>query len=248
MSDVMGYNLPSEGPFEVSTDDTNFWDEDNFFNSLAPLQFPETAPLDSAEQPLDTASAEEQKNTDPNVGTISSKSNNSSQSASAGKKESGEESVEDQALMTKRKKALVASRTNREKRKRQISELRKSNAELLKERIGFRKIVADLQLQVQTNREAGKIDLKTENELLRAELREHKTFIAQFKSITDGTPVSNSQKHLAALQGASAAIGQVLGVLHTRYVNTEVTYACNMLPVVQWIRLGREDTHGCTLN
>ena len=231
---MKGYNSPNDAPFESNTGVSNFWDADNFFSSLGPLQFPVPVLLDPAGRPLDPASLVQPSNAGASAGANGSKSAISKSISSSnfrsevgkGSKGSGEESAEDQALMTKRKKALIASRTNREKRKRQINELKKSNAELFKERMAFRKIVADLQLQVQANREAGKIDLETENELLRAELREHKTFIAQFKSITDGTPVSNAQKHLAALQGANAANGQVLGVLHTRYVSAEEVYAC----------------------
>lgn len=131
----------------------------------------------------------------------------------------GDKNCTDAALLAKRKKAVIAAKANREKRKREIDDLRKSNAELMQERREFRKIVADLQLQVQANREAGEIDLETENELLRAELQEHKSFIAQFKRLADGSAVSNTAKHVATLKGAKAAVGQVLGLINTSTVD-----------------------------
>lgn len=127
----------------------------------------------------------------------------------------GEEKVKEEVL-TKRKKAVLASKATREKKKRQINELRRSNEELMKERMEFTRIIADLQLQAQADRIAGEIDLETENELLRAELQEHKRFIAQFKRVADGSPVSNTEKYAALLKGAKAAVGQVVGLLHTR--------------------------------
>ena len=141
-------------------------------------------------------------------------------SAKVGGKEESKE-----ALLLKRKKAVISAKATREKKKRLMAELRKSNFELMKERRMFRKIIADLQLQVQANREAGEIDLATENELLRAELQEHKSFIAQFKRVADGTPVSKTEKKVALLKGAKAAIGQILGLLHTRYAKSRMLWS-----------------------
>lgn len=132
----------------------------------------------------------------------------------------GEEKKESEETLLKRKKAAVAaaSRATRAKKKREMEALRERNVELLRERQEFKKIVANLQLKAQANREAGEIDLETENKLLRAELQEHKTFIAQFKRLADGIPVSTTAKNVATLKGAKAAVGQVLGLLNTRYV------------------------------
>lgn len=134
----------------------------------------------------------------------------------------------DEKQQLKRKKAIIAAKANREKKKRELKELRRSNAELMKERQEFRRIIADLQLQAQANREAGEIDLETENELLRAELQAHKSFIAQFKRVADGTAVSNKEKHTALLKGAKAAVGQVVGLLNTRYLRGVATHLVNI--------------------
>ena len=228
-----------DAPPDGGVDHANFWDEDTFFNSVGALQLPAAStflpsdPLGDSFSlfhhvesgiAVDAIGAGAAPSLEA-VGSMSpssarqknkSKVNGLPQRKEKGKKGKGEKSLSERALMVKRKKAVIAAKANREKRKREMNDLRRMNAELIQERKEFRQIIADLQLQAQANRKAGEIDLETENELLRAELQEHKTFLAQFKSITDGTPVSQAEKHMAALKGAKAAIGQVLGVLHTR--------------------------------
>mmetsp|Transcript_11493 Transcript_11493/g.14316 ORF Transcript_11493/g.14316 Transcript_11493/m.14316 type:complete len:390 (-) Transcript_11493:2403-3572(-) len=58
-----------------------------------------------------------------------------------------------------------------------------------------------------------------ENDLLRAELNEHKKFISQFKSVADGLPTTKNGKRVLMLQGADTAVSQVLGLLSTSMVD-----------------------------
>lgn len=136
-------------------------------------------------------------------------------SAPGGPKE--EENFEENDPELKRKAAVAAaSRATRAKKKKEMDELRRRNVELMKERRALRGIIGDLQLRVQANRKAGVIDLQAENELLKAELNEHKNFLAQFKRVADGMPATQTGKRVMCTQGADAAIGQVLGLLNTR--------------------------------
>ena len=185
---------------------------------------------------------------------VSSRNNEGHDDGNADTKKSDikkEELKEDE--VSKRKKAVQAAKANRDRKKRQMEELRRSNVELMKERREFRRIVGELQLRVQASREAGAVDLETENELLRAELQEHKRFIAQFKRLADGTPVSETQKKVALWKGAKAAIGQVVGLLNTRYslfmenlylrIDVLIIFGEILAP---WIRRGSKDTQSYT--
>lgn len=117
---------------------------------------------------------------------------------------------------SKRRAAVAAaSRATRAKRKRELEELKEKNFRLEKERETFLNTIADLQIKVQALRDTGSIDLRMENDLLRAELMEHKNFISRFKRIADGMPTTNSAKKLMCKQGSDTAVAQVLGLLST---------------------------------
>jgi len=126
----------------------------------------------------------------------------------------------DEEKTNKRRAAVAAaSRATRAKRKRELEDLRLKNIQLEKERDKFLSTIADLQMKVQSLRETGSVDLRMENDLLRAELKEHKNFIANFKRIADGMPASNSAKKVMIKQGSDTAISQVLGLLATSMVD-----------------------------
>ena len=63
-------------------------------------------------------------------------------------------------------------------------------------------------MNVQSLRNAGSTDLRMENDLLRAELKEHKAFIAQLKRVADGLPTTNISKRVLMLRGANSAVSQ----------------------------------------
>jgi len=116
----------------------------------------------------------------------------------------------------KRRAAVAAaSRATRAKRKKEMEDLKEKNLRLEDEREMFLNTIADLQMKVQALRETGSIDLRMENDLLRAELMEHKNFISKFKRIADGMPTTTSAKKLMCKQGSDTAIAQVLGLLST---------------------------------
>ncbi|GBG33693.1 Hypothetical Protein FCC1311_099162 [Hondaea fermentalgiana] len=144
------------------------------------------------------------------VGPLSS----SSPSASTSTSKAGRNGPVDKDA--KRRAAVAAaSRATRAKRKRELEELKEKNVKLEKERETFLNTIADLQMKVQALRETGSIDLRMENDLLRAELMEHKSFISKFKHIADGIPTTTSAKKLMCKQGSDTAIAQVLGLLST---------------------------------
>jgi hypothetical protein len=79
---------------------------------------------------------------------------------------------------------------------------------------------------VQALRETGSIDLRMENDLLRAELMEHKNFISRFKRIADGLPTSHSAKKVMLQQGSDTAVAQVLGLLSTSMADPSWQVGC----------------------
>mmetsp|Transcript_8898 Transcript_8898/g.10174 ORF Transcript_8898/g.10174 Transcript_8898/m.10174 type:complete len:477 (+) Transcript_8898:223-1653(+) len=116
----------------------------------------------------------------------------------------------------KRRAAVAAaSRATRAKKKRQLEELRDQHIRLTQEREDFLSTIADLQMNVMALRESGSIDLRLENDLLRAELQEHKQFIGQLRRVVDGLPTTHLGKRVLMLRGADTATSQTLGLLST---------------------------------
>ncbi len=137
-------------------------------------------------------------------------------SPSSKRKRENANSDDNEEKSAKRRAAIAAaSRASRAKRKRELEELKQKNERLEKERESFLNTIADLQMKVQALRETGSIDLRMENDLLRAELMEHKNFISRFKRIADGMPTTNTAKKLMCKQGSDTAVAQVLGLLST---------------------------------
>ncbi|GBG29049.1 Hypothetical Protein FCC1311_052712 [Hondaea fermentalgiana] len=108
-------------------------------------------------------------------------------------------------LKRRREQIARASRKAREKRRNQVSVLQEENDRLRSERAGFLKTIADLQLKLSEIRNSGKADGRIENELLRAQLQEHKEFLSGCFKLHHGLPSTNNAfDHLYA-KGCSFA-------------------------------------------
>jgi len=96
-------------------------------------------------------------------------------------------------LNRRREQIARASRKVRAKRKAEISQLQEENDQLRSERAIFLKKIEDLQLKVAAMRDSGgQVDAHVENELLRAQLEEHKRFLSSCFKLSHGLP---SSKH-----------------------------------------------------
>lgn len=126
---------------------------------------------------------------------------------------------EERRNQKRRAAVAAASRATRAKRKKELEDLKKKNEDLEREKEQYLDKIAELQMQVQTKRDSGAVDLSMENELLRAELNEHKNFISMFKSVADGVPTTASAKRVICMQGADTAVAQILGLLSTSLVD-----------------------------
>ena len=136
-----------------------------------------------------------------------------------GRKDGDGLSEEERRNQKRRAAVAAASRATRAKRKKELEDLKKKNQDLEREKEQYLDKIAELQMQVQTKRDSGAVDLSMENELLRAELNEHKNFISMFKSVADGVPTTASAKRVICMQGADTAVAQVLGLLSTSLVD-----------------------------
>ena len=113
----------------------------------------------------------------------------------------------------RRQQIAVASRASRARRKRELEDLRDENNRLREERSQFLSKIGELQMKVETMRERGSTDMRVENELLRAQLEEHKRFVGCFKRLCDGAPSSLNARHLIYKQGADSAQAHVLALI-----------------------------------
>lgn len=113
----------------------------------------------------------------------------------------------------RRKQIAAASRMSRARRKRELEDLRDENERLREERSQFLAKIGELQLKVESLREQGSTDMRIENELLRAQLEEHKRFVACFKRLSEGAPSSVNARHAIYKQGADTAQAHVLGLV-----------------------------------
>ncbi|GBG26728.1 Hypothetical Protein FCC1311_029492 [Hondaea fermentalgiana] len=123
----------------------------------------------------------------------------------------GEDDAEKKAK--RRKQIAAASRMSRARRKRELEDLRDENERLREERSQFLAKIGELQLKVESLREQGSTDMRIENELLRAQLEEHKRFVACFKRLSEGAPSSVNARHAIYKQGADTAQAHVLGLV-----------------------------------
>jgi len=120
---------------------------------------------------------------------------------------------DDEKKAKRRKQIAAASRMSRARRKRELEDLRDENERLREERAQFLSKIGELQLKVESLREQGSTDMRIENELLRAQLEEHKRFVSCFKRLSDGAPSSQNARHAIYKQGADTAHAHVLGLI-----------------------------------
>uniref|UniRef100_A0A7S2R844 BZIP domain-containing protein n=1 Tax=Mucochytrium quahogii TaxID=96639 RepID=A0A7S2R844_9STRA len=93
-------------------------------------------------------------------------------------------------LKKRREQIARASRKAREKKKNRKVELEKENDRLKRERSAFLENIQNLQLKLAELRNCGHIDIQLENELLRAQLEEHKRFLSGCCQLHHGVPSS----------------------------------------------------------
>lgn len=125
----------------------------------------------------------------------------------------GEATSDDEKKAKRRKQIAAASRMSRARRKRELEDLRDENERLRDERSQFLSKISELQLKVEMLREQGSSDMRVENELLRAQLEEHKRFVACFKQLSEGAPTAVNARHAIYKQGVETAQAQVLGLI-----------------------------------
>mmetsp|Transcript_6092 Transcript_6092/g.7960 ORF Transcript_6092/g.7960 Transcript_6092/m.7960 type:complete len:427 (-) Transcript_6092:723-2003(-) len=126
------------------------------------------------------------------------------------------------AAKKKKKKEYVAAamRKSRAKRKVEREEMKLRSAELEREQIRFKLQIAQLQNEIEAlkncQKEFGYVDLATENRILKAELKRHKSFVYAFKNMAANMPTYTREEKLrVAKTGADSLIGQILGLCYT---------------------------------
>jgi hypothetical protein len=142
--------------------------------------------------------------------TSSAGSRGKSSSASV---DGGAEESEAEKVKKRRQQIAAASRASRARRKRELEDLRDENKRLREERSQFLSKIGELQMKVEHMRERGSTDMRVENELLRAQLEEHKRFVSCFKRLCDGAPTSLNARHMIYKQGSDSAHAHVLGLI-----------------------------------
>jgi len=136
--------------------------------------------------------------------------------SSAGKKRKGSKSETEDEKNKRRAMVAAASRATRAKRKREKEDLKSRNDKLECDREKYLSHIAVLQTEVQTLRDAGRINLTKENDLLRTEIRKHKAFIMNIVSATTSVPDSTDEEtYRTVKRGSDSAIGQVVGLTYT---------------------------------
>jgi len=120
----------------------------------------------------------------------------------------------------RRKRVAAASRATRAKRKQEKDDLKDRNAKLEEQREHFLERIADLQMEVQSLRQEGTINLEKENRLLRIEIEKHKSFINVLLNATNTIPkYTLEEQYRLVCSGCSSAIAQVVGISLTCVVD-----------------------------
>ncbi|GBG23976.1 Hypothetical Protein FCC1311_001952 [Hondaea fermentalgiana] len=130
------------------------------------------------------------------------------------KKDAGTDTDTQEAWVAERRRAVAkASKTARQKKKREMADLLEENKRLRIERAEFLAEIEELVAKVQEMREGGDIDTHIENELLKAQLAEYKKFISALQHMAAGIPTNDVTKRKLYEKGADYAISYVLSLL-----------------------------------
>jgi len=113
----------------------------------------------------------------------------------------------------RREQAAKASRTARQKRKREVEKLREENKRLRDERHDFLSKIEQLQLQLEVLRKEREHDGQRENDLLKLQLQAHQEFVDNFMKLAGGMPNSDLSKLAICKQGAEFAQTHALSLL-----------------------------------
>jgi len=106
------------------------------------------------------------------------------------------------------------SKRQRDKKRKELEDLKVENSILKDERERFLAKIDDLTCRVQEMREKdGEVDLQVENELLKAQLEEHRSFVQGLMRMASGVPSTADEKRRLYSQGADFAAAQVQSLL-----------------------------------
>mmetsp|Transcript_18885 Transcript_18885/g.32834 ORF Transcript_18885/g.32834 Transcript_18885/m.32834 type:complete len:417 (+) Transcript_18885:112-1362(+) len=150
----------------------------------------------------------------------------------------GAQQMDQEWLEEKRRAVAKASKTARQKKKREMAVLLEENKRLHAERAEFLQKIEDLVAKVQEMREGGDIDTHIENELLKAQLEEYKTFVGALQRMATGIPTNDDTKRRLYKKGADYAISCVLSLL-TRSVREKSLWQRGKLPVEIAVKDGK---------
>mmetsp|Transcript_9336 Transcript_9336/g.15207 ORF Transcript_9336/g.15207 Transcript_9336/m.15207 type:complete len:454 (+) Transcript_9336:91-1452(+) len=142
----------------------------------------------------------------------------------------GVEKNDDQEWFERRRVIVSqASKNARKKKKREMETLQLENKRLRLERAQFLLEIEELVAKVQEMREQGDIDLHIENELLKAQLEEHKNFVGALREMAVGIPTNDATRRRIYTQGADYAISHTLSLL-TRSVKENAKWLQATIP------------------
>jgi len=129
--------------------------------------------------------------------------------------------IPNETLEERKKRVAEVNRRYRERKRDKVQQLKRKNEELehdqelLKDRIAF------LQLEAQMLRGNGTISLEKENELMRAEIQQHKKFLHDVVALTEGTShLSTTERDRILAAGLASTIGQTLGLVYTSIIDS----------------------------
>jgi len=152
--------------------------------------------------------------TNPSRSQVKEENGNDNESeSSTTRSRVGDETATLEWLQNKRELVARASKTAREKRRKEVELLRQENKRLKSERAQFLTKIEELNASVQGMRETGGFDLHMENELIKAQLEEHKGFIRGLMQMASGMPSTETSKKRLYKQGADYAATHVMSLL-----------------------------------
>eukprot|EP00924_Labyrinthula_sp_SR-Ha-C_P009478 maker-scaffold_2-snap-gene-25.58-mRNA-1 protein AED:0.01 eAED:0.01 QI:159/1/1/1/1/1/5/221/470 len=124
-----------------------------------------------------------------------------------------EEDTEKDKKLKRRKQIAEASRMSRARRKRELEDLRDENEKLRDERSQFLAKISELQTRVEHLKSLTSSELQVENELLKAQLDQHKSFVNQFRQLSNEAPTAENAKSSIFKQAIETAHARVQGII-----------------------------------